>query len=1266
MKKTITFFVALALSLMLNAQTQWVEFTRSVPQPPVIELNSSDSLSVSFNAEICGMYETDTTVNSTLFQRINIPGCGRFTITGQPEMPFVRVLIAIPECDGVTLSVDVRDDMSLEDYYVYPAPDYQEVIDTSDLVYMEEVFDFDTVAYSTNLYNPQLSGEIHSIGYFRAQKYAEVYLYPVRFNPVSEDIEIDMSYNVTLTFDDPTTSVNMNVGIFNNIATNAMLNYPSTGISAVINDNVDPDGTVEWITLPDTGYACTIVADYLIICSDPFFDSEDTEVLRIATHRATYNGFDVAIINVENILSLNFEYDDPAYMDEQKIRTCIRRIYEGANAQHTLDGKLGYVLLIGDVDEGNMGMPTSHKQVIEYWPLPNDYYFCCVTRENEIYDLIGDLFIGRLGVDNNTESGVTELHNIVDKTLLFENEYGFENWRKNVGFINDGSSYTPEYQSAFYTFLDNIIQNEQITFVAGTQSTIHQSVIDLFNEGSIFTFYDGNGNPITWEDNLDTYHFETELTNLNKFPFVFSYSCQTGLYEHTADCLGEFLTTYSEDKGCVGFLGATVVIAGIYIYPPLTFITLPENLPVSIWNHSCFVTGEFVLDAKMHSYLYVDNIAFNLLGDPGMNLMAQGFEITHDVTIPETASITKEVFLRSGNTITMPSNSTLLFENDGKLIVEEDATLYIDDDATLSAISGTDSLIVYGNLVVGSDVHFNATEGASFVIDIRNEDLTETITSATFEDVTLLATAEELNFSSCDFTDSYVELHKVDYNQYYLYQCYFDNTPLKACRYGASATQNVGNIVISDCHFINGSGLSAIEIYGFPNFQIINNSTVYYSEGDGISLYYSGNDRGTTHLISNCEINFTGNPADDTHGLKAHYSRVDIVNNYIHGNDIGLACLQRSSLSLTGNSQSRTEEETQRIKDNISVQVYSDGSSFPYEFEYNSIFNDNEEDYVVKMDNNIYAPYDIRYNYWGENFTPGDDLYPANAYTYLPVWEPSWADDKSSDEAKILFYSAKQDIIDSSYAEAKDKFKQLIENYPGSKYQKASVKEILQVTDLFDQDYAGLQIYLDTVPALWEDDEISGITEYIMNWCDIKLQNYTAAINWFEDRILNPVSFADSILSIIDLGYIYSLMEDGGSRGDGYTGKLPQYRFATQALYAKNREYLIDLLTRGKSNVTQDVIEIPAIKAACFNQIYPNPAVNGQLTIGYYLPEDAKVVVNVYNPTGELVEMVNGAFQTTGEHTINLQSSHLSPGIYIATLEINGKIADFQKVVVVK
>jgi len=203
------------------------------------------------------------------------------------------------------------------------------------------------------------------------------------------------------------------VGIFNKVAAGAFINYEDDGMSALINDkafekeNFTP-GNVQWITLTNADQADTIVADYLIITDSAFFKPNDpnSQLARLSTHRAWYNGFDVAIVNVEDIISdaVDFYYEGPSnwwepfdkYKEEQRICTCIKRIYEGKNALHTGDSCLAFVLLVGDYED-NMGVPraTEHGIFYDYPndPYPSDYYFTCITKNaGGMYDDFGDLY----------------------------------------------------------------------------------------------------------------------------------------------------------------------------------------------------------------------------------------------------------------------------------------------------------------------------------------------------------------------------------------------------------------------------------------------------------------------------------------------------------------------------------------------------------------------------------------------------------------------------------------------------------------------------------------------------------------------------------------------------------------------------------------------------------------------------------------------------------------------------------------------------------
>ncbi|MCX6234513.1 MAG: hypothetical protein NT175_07290 [Bacteroidetes bacterium] len=373
MKKSPLLLVLCCLTGIMVSAHDWVTFTRSNPQPPVINLIQSNNQQVQYTVEVCGMFKENLTEGSENFQRIEIPCSGKFAQTGEPELPYIRQLIAIPECDNVILTVNITSQIDFSNYNIYPAPDYEEVQGPGNSVYLEEVFSKNEAVYDQNTYLPGMNAEIVSTGYLRGQKYAEVYLYPVQFNPVTKHIIVYTNYHVNLGFSNPATNVNVNTGIFNNVATYTFINYVSSGIRASINDNMEGNGNINWIELDHPEDADDIIADYLIICSGIFFEPHNSDVYNIALHRATYNGFDVAILNADNIISddVNFFFEglnqippDYTHIKEQRIRTCIRRIYEGANALHTYDGKLGYVQLIGDVPQNGInGVPGSYDNV---------------------------------------------------------------------------------------------------------------------------------------------------------------------------------------------------------------------------------------------------------------------------------------------------------------------------------------------------------------------------------------------------------------------------------------------------------------------------------------------------------------------------------------------------------------------------------------------------------------------------------------------------------------------------------------------------------------------------------------------------------------------------------------------------------------------------------------------------------------------------------------------------------------------------------------
>ncbi|MDZ7743683.1 MAG: C25 family peptidase propeptide domain-containing protein [Bacteroidota bacterium] len=276
MKKLCLLSVALMITTFCQSQGTWIQFTDPSPQEPEVQLITSSNSTVQFQVEFFGMYSEDIAEQGDTYQRLSIPGCRTTIEMGEPELPYLRKLIAIPECSGIQPSISVTSGSTLTgDYLVYPAPDHTVQTDANGNKYVEEVFSKDQSFYNTDQVNPVVDAEIVGTGYMRGQRFAEVYIYPVLYNPYDEEITANYTYTITLSFTSPTSNVNEDVGIFNNVAGESFINYTSDGTSAQINDMVFNQGMVNWYTLTTTSDAENIYADYLIITDEDYWTPQD-------------------------------------------------------------------------------------------------------------------------------------------------------------------------------------------------------------------------------------------------------------------------------------------------------------------------------------------------------------------------------------------------------------------------------------------------------------------------------------------------------------------------------------------------------------------------------------------------------------------------------------------------------------------------------------------------------------------------------------------------------------------------------------------------------------------------------------------------------------------------------------------------------------------------------------------------------------------------------------------------------------------------------
>ncbi|MEA3431378.1 MAG: C25 family cysteine peptidase, partial [candidate division WOR-3 bacterium] len=651
----------------------WVPFTRGSVTPPQINLIESNSSKVSFSVEVCGMNSEDTLVEGTLYQKINIPDHWFYEETGFPKIPVVNVLLAIPDCDSAILSITPTDSLEYENYNVYPMPRF---VGGEGSLLKEEFTKNDSI-YSIDAYFPNSFGRIGELGAVREQKIVRVEIYPTQFNPVTHKLKVYTDYEVELTFTNPASGVNENTGIFSNICGNTILNYEFSGLNASVSVGTGEKGSVTRVTSipnPWTGPAC----DYLIITYDDLFNSSYLD--QIAYRRANYNGFDVVIVKVDDIYAGYPTSGD--YWNEESIRNFIQSVYENGTANHTYDGKLGYVLLVGDANddykwpyegEDKTGPPTAEYANHELVPTSyvyqhtawiggnerfeelgdaSDYYYSCITEESGNYDDYPDIMIGRISVGNETE-----LSTVADKIVNYEPMPLEASWRKNILLVGGGprggwdtwyssdpefneiatNIFPTEYWTTYVTqHLPTSVPADEIFYddVAADPHGylyVRPFIADKLNEGQLITDYMGHG--WAWDvqllrpDELSN----GDILNGDRLPFIFAMACEVGMFDLTEEGnTNTFLPYIPGVWDCAAEIyinnfvsGAVAYVAASRASYASSFGTIDGYAQEAIFKNHSYVLGEAVMEAKLKTTSLLYRRQYNFFGDPALNIMLE-------------------------------------------------------------------------------------------------------------------------------------------------------------------------------------------------------------------------------------------------------------------------------------------------------------------------------------------------------------------------------------------------------------------------------------------------------------------------------------------------------------------------------------------------------------------------------------------------------------------------------------------------------------------
>lgn len=619
-----------------------------------------------------------------------------------------------------------------------------------------------------------------------------------------------------------------------------------------------------------------------------------------------------------------------------------------------------------------------------------------------------------------------------------------------------------------------------------------------------------------------------------------------------------------------------------------------------------------------------------------------------------TTTVTNNAVLTAGNGVRIDMYNSEIRINDG-------SSLVVEDNVTFHAKKGDCRIVVDGNISVGSDVSFIAEDGASLELILNNQSIQANFNNATFVRTGLDSYAQSLTISNSTLNQcSTLNSHRGDVT--------VSNSTLNETGLYLEDQSNSHSITatVSGCNIYNINLPTGIEILNYARYLIENNSIKSYNYGIQISNSGSG-------IAGNQDI-FNNNIYEcNMGGILAYSVTGSIYKNYIHNNQAGVKLMNNCNVALFGDETAQVPSETQRIKNNTGYEVYCSQYSFPWYFRYNAIVD--EDNAGNPDDPMLYFDYptggkvnlkDIRYNCWGDNFDADDDLYPSAYFIYSPTWCPAGGIDPPIDQAGDMYASAISEFEASNYTDAKNLLQLLIQLYPDSEYAEAAMKELLILEEYVDADYSDLKEYYLSNDSIQADTSLAKLADNLATECDVKFEDWAHAISSYENKITNPSCLEDSVFAIIDLGYVYFLMENQGLKTT-YTGTLNQYVPESKKQFIEHRNYLFSLLPekRSKNESKESSLSLSTFSSGNLLPVTPNPFTEST-KIRFELQKRAVVVVSIADLSGKELLKLELGLKTEGTHKVDYVNKNLTPGIYFCTLMLDGVAIGTKKIVIIK
>jgi len=463
---------------VLTETGMWVSFDSSTPGTLAeAHVTVSDTSGITIVYDIHGFWKRNCTVNSTIYDHLEIPGATWLRDEGKPMLPCLFEYVEIPHDTDVTIDILASSSNVTSGYNVRPAPHLtipsgrgiQYPNSTSfenQNITLDSVYD-DNVTYP-GFYTSTEGATNTSTLVMRGRRILGLTLYPLQYNPVTQELEVFSQFVIKVKYNIlaqiclpviPLRSEDFEI-IFDNILLNYqlanVLYYPQVGyaVEYPVTPLEEPEG-----------------AEYLIITNDAF----KNEAQRLANWKVKKG--------VPTKISI---------IDEGATKEDVKEII--LDAYNEWYPAPTYVLLLGDVEVIPAYYHLQHTgqqkpgllRLDIFWgagPINNKGY---IASDLEYVNVDGDGYIpdmicGRISVDTEEQARII-VNKILNYTQTPPSELSFYSNILNAGQFEDQDF--------------DAIEDEQVEFIY-TLERIRHYLKDAYsvhvNYSSYLLHYDNNG-----------------------------------------------------------------------------------------------------------------------------------------------------------------------------------------------------------------------------------------------------------------------------------------------------------------------------------------------------------------------------------------------------------------------------------------------------------------------------------------------------------------------------------------------------------------------------------------------------------------------------------------------------------------------------------------------------------------------------------------------------------------------------------------------------